>query len=523
MKHVLRWGSAVGVLGLLLGLGGAIAACDESTTPNPPDPDPPLGACAKSAAPENTDERCRNGLDDDCNGYFDCFDFSCSKLAGITSCCGDGGAESSDERCMNGIDDDCDGFTDCQDFDCGAANGVTTCCGGGDEKSNDACSNHWDDDCDGFIDCHDFDCVPANGVTACCGDGSAENTDDACTNGLDDDCNGYSDCHDFACSKNPDVSVCCVPTAEAELGAAACGDGVDQDCDGLVDCNDDDCVDDPSHGACKTACVPSGAETSASACSDGVDQDCDGYIDCVDFECGPSTACQGSGTKPICSACSTGSDCAGGVCLLYPNAPAPKSRFCSNKCSSDADCEAPLSHCNANGTCGSAANEITRTCNGTTGYTKRDGCGTIISVGTCTGGKTCKDGYCEAACAGLHDACDDTACCAGLFADHDQSGCICRGAPGDACSDSSDCYVAPTFPCDQGLCGFIAGCIGGTCSQCPLSCNTSADCCDFDICSSNGICHAPCDPAACHAFCVEGKCCEQHCSGGNCVIGSCNF
>ena len=63
MKHVLRWGSAVGVLGLLVGLGGAIAACDESTTPNPPDPDPPLGSCAKSAAPENTDELARTKSD----------------------------------------------------------------------------------------------------------------------------------------------------------------------------------------------------------------------------------------------------------------------------------------------------------------------------------------------------------------------------------------------------------------------------------------------------------------------------
>ena len=53
-----------------------------------PPVDVPRGGCVATVARngENTDALCSNGVDDDCNGYIDCNDFSCSRNAAVTVC-----------------------------------------------------------------------------------------------------------------------------------------------------------------------------------------------------------------------------------------------------------------------------------------------------------------------------------------------------------------------------------------------------------------------------------------------------
>ena len=44
-----------------------------------------VGACTASGA-ENTNARCSDGVDNDCDGYVDCNDFNCSRTAAVTVC-----------------------------------------------------------------------------------------------------------------------------------------------------------------------------------------------------------------------------------------------------------------------------------------------------------------------------------------------------------------------------------------------------------------------------------------------------
>ena len=56
-------------------------------------------------------EVCDDGIDNDCNGDFDCADAAC----GADEACA---CQPEPEICDNGVDDDCDGFVDCDDADC---------------------------------------------------------------------------------------------------------------------------------------------------------------------------------------------------------------------------------------------------------------------------------------------------------------------------------------------------------------------------------------------------------------------
>jgi hypothetical protein len=293
-------------------------------------------ACAPTMTREDTAARCNDGLDNDCNGFADCDDFACRSCAvpacltnntvtlrdGGTCMCGD--PESTTAACSDGLDNDCDGFTDCQDFSCQTC-AVPVCLAdgglnrGGDagfclcrgtENSNTACGDGVDNDCNGFVDCNDFSCSRGDaGVTVCGARADAgpcimtgpENTNAACGDGVDNDCDGFRDCSDFDCSRTAAVTVCgasdagsrCDSTA-AENTNATCGDGIDNDCDGFVDCSDFSCrtcaVTACSPGGNVTlrdggVCMCRGEESSNAACGDGVDNDCDGFRDCADFDC----------------------------------------------------------------------------------------------------------------------------------------------------------------------------------------------------------------------------------------------
>lgn len=125
--------------------------------------------------------------------------------------------------CRNGLDDDLDGFVDCADPGCKfrepACPAVETNCSL--VGQSNCCGNGLDDDQDSLLDCNDTDCSAA---TVC----QPEN----CTNDVDDNANGLIDCNDSQCFGKP--------------GCEICTNGVDDDTDTIVDCADSDCSTDPA-------------------------------------------------------------------------------------------------------------------------------------------------------------------------------------------------------------------------------------------------------------------------------------
>ncbi len=299
---------------LLFGLV-IVTACISRGNPTPdPTPDVPTGMdmlppiddappgvdvprdrpmCSPTMRPEGSPATCRDGLDNDCNGFADCDDFRCrtcenptcltnnqvilGRDAGTCTCMA--AAEDTTAACSDGLDNDCDGFTDCQDFSCVSCR-VTVCQADGGIPRGDA----------GFCQCRSPD----------------ENTNATCSNGQDDDCNGFTDCQDFACSRADagTVTVCdggtpprdggtCVPSGP-ENTAAACGDGIDNDCDRFTDCADFNCRSCAIPSCFRDGgvilgdggtCMCRGTENTTAACMNGQDDDCDGFIDCRDFDC----------------------------------------------------------------------------------------------------------------------------------------------------------------------------------------------------------------------------------------------
>jgi hypothetical protein len=85
--------------------------------------------------PEDGGVACRDGVDDDCNGYTDCADPACD----LESCNPDGGAgcvcaghKATELNCGDLLDNDNDGLTDCADFiDCPAPVNCTVVADGG--------------------------------------------------------------------------------------------------------------------------------------------------------------------------------------------------------------------------------------------------------------------------------------------------------------------------------------------------------------------------------------------------------
>ncbi|MFH1403931.1 MAG: hypothetical protein ABIH11_06665 [Candidatus Altiarchaeota archaeon] len=95
---------------------------------------------------ENTPMMCRDGKDNDGDGYTDCSDPQCKKRM-------EGFELGKRRSCKDGIDNDCDGYTDCRDADCIQRLSSKS------ENVRRGCTNRKDDDCDGKIDCDDPDCV----------------------------------------------------------------------------------------------------------------------------------------------------------------------------------------------------------------------------------------------------------------------------------------------------------------------------------------------------------------------------
>jgi hypothetical protein len=160
---------------------------------------PAVTVCCTPTGPENTNAACTDGVDNDCDGYIDCNgpgspDFDCTFASAVTVCPRDGGVvpdtsgcvfsaiENTNTTCGDGRDNDCDGFIDCNDLSCTRTCAVSpavcastlrdagvACVCGGPEDTTTTCSDGRDNDCDGFTDCSDFECQRAMNprVTIC--------------------------------------------------------------------------------------------------------------------------------------------------------------------------------------------------------------------------------------------------------------------------------------------------------------------------------------------------------------------
>ena len=281
-------------------------------------------------------ELCGTGVDEDCDGEIDegfALGMACTagvgacETLGAIDCSADGlGTECNavpklpvDERCGDGVDDDCDGLVD-EGFPVGdpctvgmgicVVNGSLRCLSNGTGVECDArprnpgyelCGTGRDEDCDGEID-EGFPlgeaCVTGvgecqrEGVRICAvnGVGTTCQADvppagiERCETGLDEDCDGEID-------EGFDLGAACT----SGLGACAV-DGV------LV------CGGDRTQAICDGVPLPAGPEL----CGTGVDEDCDGATD-EGFDVGQSCsvgvgACNRSGSK-ICSLGGLTTDC----------------------------------------------------------------------------------------------------------------------------------------------------------------------------------------------------------------------
>jgi hypothetical protein len=211
-------------------------------------------------------EVCRDGVDNDGDGVMDCDDSDCR------------GTRSCREFCIDGVDNDFDGRTDCDDRDCQSS-----------PVCRESCTDSVDNDSDGRTDCEDSDCASrdscpplehcsdsadndADGLTYCddpdCLRAPLCRVPEDCDDGLDNDLDGSADCDDRNCFGFGSCP-----------GPEDCEDGADNDRDGRVDCDDRDCF---GVGRCPAPEV----------CDDGLDNDRDGLTDCDDRDCSSLTVCR---------------------------------------------------------------------------------------------------------------------------------------------------------------------------------------------------------------------------------------
>ena len=275
--------------------------------------------------PENTAERCQDGIDNDGNGHVDCKDEGCKAFAFCQEA--EEGKENTLVACQDGIDNDGDGLVDCDDTDCQAfticqkkkaentedlckdgidndGNGLVDCkddgcksfafcqeAEAGKEDTLVACQDGNDNDGDGLVDCDDSDCAAFDHCKP------KENTEALCSDGKDNDGDGMIDCADTDCAAFDH----CKPKENTE---ALCSDEVDNDGDDFVDCNDPDCLVFEHCAAYRIA------ENSAELCSDGIDNDVDGVKDCDSISCKHFDVCMGGGKvgEDTLELCSDGND-----------------------------------------------------------------------------------------------------------------------------------------------------------------------------------------------------------------------
>jgi hypothetical protein len=288
--------------------------------------------CAGQMGPENTLQRCMDGISNDGNRFVDCEDFSCSQGAPeIIAYCATV-LENNTANCTDGINNDAsrtNTYTDCKDRGCcapGQFSGgacamyidetVAAYCADRTEASITRCTDGIDNDFNGFTDCLEFSCCAMDGtcidpaVRAYC-DSIGETTLARCTDGIDNDGNGFVDCSDFSCSRSMDESILIACAARTEATFARCTDGIDNDGNSFSDCEDFSCrsvveayvapvpgmAPQPT-GQQRSPCTESvggSVEWQRRNCQDGLDNDQDGFADCDDWDCNWNEA-----TRDLC-------------------------------------------------------------------------------------------------------------------------------------------------------------------------------------------------------------------------------
>ncbi len=303
--------------------------CDDPDCVNAPQ-------CCVVSEP-GTELTCNDGLDNDCNGDVDCDDAACASLLVCTcpppmgsgtcdptenpcSCLPDCGSPENmgEVTCDDGIDNDCDGLFDCDDVDC-----FDACCGNGSldplEECDDGPGNS-----DTLPDACRTDCTEAT-----CGDGiidTGEDCDLGPANSDDPEATCRTDCTfrrcgDGICDSGPSMEnncncADCIDVDEGDT-EVSCADIFDNDCDGLLNCSDPDCFASPDccgDGICRPgenqcSCLADcGAtvEDPEATCDDGLDNDCDGDFDCDDVDCHGTPECCGNGIQDTIEECDLG-------------------------------------------------------------------------------------------------------------------------------------------------------------------------------------------------------------------------
>jgi len=228
-------------------------------------------SCGTVCEPDETPEAsCTDGVDNDCDGDFDCADSDCSEDPACAVVCNDNGICEEGEDCNNCANDCISGTTSgavCGNGLCEAGNGEngSNCSADCASKLNGKPSSRFS--C-GFSDgyspngCGDsrctsggFDCTetPVPSGSYCCGDAICEGAEDSFSCGLD--CGAAPFCGDGTCDPDEDSCSCpsdCGAPPPNELPNSTCDDGIDNDCDAATDCSDTaDCGTDPSCNVCK--------------------------------------------------------------------------------------------------------------------------------------------------------------------------------------------------------------------------------------------------------------------------------
>ncbi|MBU0624831.1 hypothetical protein KKF05_00645 [Patescibacteria group bacterium] len=213
----------------------------------------------RTAAGDDADLQCFNGLDDDLDGLTDCGDPDCLGMddgAGSPNMCFESEFNLVEryQLCNNYFNDDGDASYDCADVDCRRRFGNCGPCPEREDLTYASCADGTDDDSDGAIDCADADCInPGPGPMSSLGYlanaarcSAAENSHDLCSDSWDNDADGQVDCADVGClgfrggwvdtnfDGLPDPVWC-------EAVETSCGDRFDNDLDGFIDCMDSDC------------------------------------------------------------------------------------------------------------------------------------------------------------------------------------------------------------------------------------------------------------------------------------------
>ncbi|MBN2494969.1 MAG: hypothetical protein JXR96_10295 [Deltaproteobacteria bacterium] len=280
------------------------------------------------------DEIVADGIDQDCDGFDDCYldgdgdgygvnsvvtddDLDCSNgssgESAVNNDCDDGDVDAypgADEIVADGIDQNCDGFDTCYADNDGDGHGGSAlatdddldCSNGssGESDIDDDCDDDdgaaypgapegiadgIDQDCDGFDDCYEDGDGDGYGI-----DSVVTDDDLDCSNGSSGESTVNTDCDDGNIAIYPGAT---------EVVA----DGVDQDCDGFDACyqdsdgdgygstvvvsdNDLDCSNGSNHESpVDTDCddgEPAMFPGNPEICTDGLDNNCDGLTDLED-------------------------------------------------------------------------------------------------------------------------------------------------------------------------------------------------------------------------------------------------